>query len=797
MDALRQDLRYAMGSLRRAPFVYVLAALSLAVGIAANSAIFSAVDVFLFRPLPYEGAERIVRVHGTNEERGWTETDVSLPNLLDLRAESDVVDLAVFSGESYNVSTSDRPVWLPGMRVSHNYFDVLAVQPALGRVFLPEEERAGADGVVVLTHGAWQTLGGDPSMVGATVLVDAAPRTVVGVLPESFRVMGSDVRMFTPLGVTGEEHRGSQSYNGIGRIRDGATMDEARSELSRIAAGLEELYPETNRSLGVQVITLQDDLFDETFRLASTIVTVAVLFVLLIACVNVANLLLARAADRGREIAVRAALGAERFRISRQLFLESLVLAAVAGIGGLLLSIWGIRGLVSIMPPYFPRVEEIGLDGRVVAFTAVIALGAGVLFGLVPAIQASRPDLRGALGEGARGGGAGEARARLRRGLVVAEIALAMVLLVSAGLMIRGYVHVRSIDPGFRTEDVLTFRTALPAARYDSAAETTAFFRDAVTRLGALPGVERAGAAQVIPWAGSWNTYYSIPGEPEVELASRPIARYFSITPGFLETLEIEVLSGRGFTEADREDATLVALVSRNLAELHWPDEDPVGRQVELSSGPREIVGVVEDTHTNRPDEAPPRTIYLAAAQTAPAAMTFVVRAERDPGALAGAARSAIAGIDPDQPIYSVQTYERIIEFNIGGEIIIAQLLGIFAVIALLLAVVGVYGVLAYSVTQRTRELGIRGALGADRGDLVRMVVRQGTVLGVVGVGIGLVLAALSSRALSVFLFGISALDPLVFAAVTAALLMAAVTASWLPARRAAAVEPIVALRAE
>lgn len=797
MDPLLQDIRYAFRALRNAPFVYVLAALSLAVGIAANSSIFSAVDVFLFRPLPYDDPDRILRIWSTNEERGWMQNNLSVPDALDLRESSDVVDVAVYDGESFNVSTAERPVWLPGLRVSHNYFDVFDVRPALGRSFLPEEERAGANQVIVLSHGAWQELGGDPGLVGSTLLVDAAPHTVVGVLPESFEVVGSDVRIFKPLGVTGEEHRGSHAHQGIGRVREGATLAEARSELSRIAAGLEELYPETNRAVGVNVVRLQDALFDEEFKLASTIVSVAVLFVLLIACVNVANLLLARAADRGREIAVRSALGAGRFRISRQLLIESLILAAIAGALGLVLTVWGIRGLVSIMPAYFPRLDEIGLDLRVVGFTGVIALGAGVLFGLAPALQAARADLRGALTDGDRGGGASAGRTRLRRGLVVAEISLAMVLLVAAGLMIRGYVHVRSIDPGFRTEGVLTFRTALPEARYETDEAQAEFYDDAVARLAALPGVESAGAAHVVPWQGTWNTYYSVPGEPEVEPTRRPLARYYVITPGFLETMDIEVVSGRSFTDADREGSTRVALVSRNLAERHWPGEDAVGRQVVLSSGPREIVGVVEDTHSNRPDQSAPTTLYLASAQSPVSAMTFTLYSEGDPASLTSAARAAIADLDPDQPIYAVQTYERIVEDRIGGEVIIAQLLGIFAAVALLLAVVGVYGVLAYSVSQRTRELGIRGALGADRPDLVRMVVRQGAVLGLIGVGIGLVLAAAASRTLTTFLFGTSAWDPLVFAGVTLSLLAAAVVASWVPARRAASVDPVVALKVE
>lgn len=797
MDALLQDLRYALRSLRNAPFVYVLAALSLAVGIAANSSIFSAVDVFLFRPLPYHQPDQMVRIWGTDTERGWTRNSVSVLNGLDLRDESDVVDVATFTGESYNVSTAERPVWLQGLRVTYNFFRVYGVQPMLGRGFLPEEERAGADKVIVLSYGAWQDLGADPELVGSTLLVDATPRTVVGVLPESFEVVGRDVRAYTPIGVTGEEHRASRSYQLEGRIREGSTLEEARSELGRMVAGLAEQYPEANRGLGVNVVRLKDALFDETFRLASTIVSVAVLFVLLIACVNVANLLLVRAADRGREIAVRAALGAGRFRISRQLLIESLILAAIGGVLGLVLTVWGIRGLVAIMPDWFPRLDEIGLDPRVVAYTGVIALGAGVLFGLAPAWQAARTDLRGALTEGGRGGGAGEGRARLRRGLVVAEIALAMVLLVAAGLMIRGYVHVTTIDPGFRTEGVLTFRTSLPEARYTTGEERIEFWDRAVDGLAALPGVDGAGAAQVVPWRGNWNTYYSVPGEPEVELTRRPVSRYYVVTPGFMETMDIDLVSGRGFTDTDREGSTPVAVVSRNLAERHWPGEDVVGKQIDPGSGPLEIVGVAEDTRTNRPDNAAPVTFYLPEAQNPTAAMSFVLHSEGDPASLTSAARGVIRGLDPDQPIYSVMTYDRIIEEQIGGEVIIAQLLGIFAVIALLLAVVGVYGVLAYSVSQRTRELGIRGALGADAPVLVRMVVRQGTVLGLVGVGVGLVLAAAASRTLTTFLFGISAWDPLVFGAVAAALLTAAVLASWVPAKRAAAVDPVVALKAE
>jgi len=798
LDRIHHDLRLAARTLIRSPGVFAIAVLSLAIGIGANTTIFSAVDVFLLRPLPYPEAERIVRVWSTDSERGWTEAGLSAPDFLDLRRESRAVDVALHTGASFNVSGGEEPERLTGQLVSANLFGVLGVQPALGRGFLAEEEVRGAHRVVVLGDALWQRrFGGDPGVIGTALLLDGEPYTIVGVMPPDFRFLDDRIELWAPLSFDGTESRLYSAGAGIGRIRPGFSLEQAQAELSRIAAGLAAAYPDTNGSTGVRLEGLRDDLYNEYFRRAAAIVSTAVAFVLLIACANVANLLLARAATREREIAVRAALGAGRFRIVRQLLTESVLLSLCGGGLGLLLSVWGVRALVGIMPPFFFGIERIGIDGRVLAYTLGISVLAGILFGLAPALHASRPDLRESLKEGGRGSTIGGRRGRLRGALVGGEIALALVLLVAAGLLIKSYIGLSGSDLGFRSAGVMTFRIALPEAKYADSTAVIAFQERLVEQLGTLPGVEAAGAATGLPTTGMSSTYYTIEGEPPPPEGREPTVNFRGVTEGYFAALGIPLLSGRLFDERDRPESPPVVVVNRAFVERHWPGGDALGRRIVLSSGPREIVGVVGDVREWGPDNEPPAAIFLPIGQRAYRNVAFLLRTAGDAAALTGAARGAVAELDPDLPLYQALTMDEHLAEGMSDDAILARLLGIFGGIAVVLAVIGVYGVMAYSVAQRTQEVGIRMALGAQAGSIQALVLRQGAKLAAAGAAIGLLLALAVTRTLSAFLVGVSPFDAVTFAAVTLAILAAALAASWVPARRATRVDPLIALRTE
>ncbi len=796
MDALLRDLRFALRSLRRSPGLVTVAVLSLALGIGANTTIFSAVDVFMLRPLPYDHASDLVQIWATSPERGWTSASVSPLDIQDFRRESRTLDIAAYNGRSFNLSGVDRPERLRSLQVMDDFFRILRVAPAVGRTFLPDETQPGHGQVAVLSHGLWQRrFGGDPDILGRTIRLNGEPYTVVGVMPQDFRVVGETVDLWTPLVVSGTEQRGWHYLRAVGRLQPGQTLDGARREMSALAARLAAAFPDSNHGIGVSLVPLHHQLYDETFRTATAIAMTSVVLVLLIACANVANLLLARASGRAREVAVRTALGAGRLRIMRQMLTESLAIAAGGGLLGLAFSVAGIRGLRAIMPAWFPRVEEVGLDGRVFVFTLFITALTGVLFGLAPALQSARVDLRDTLTEGGRGGGAGRRRGRLRRGLVVAEMALALVLLISAGLLVRGFANLRTVDLGFDTVDVLTFSVALPSSRYPDKEKTGRFYRDARARLAAIPGVEAVGATTVLPFQGNNSAYYSIVGEPAPEPGRRPIVSIRSVLPGYFAAMGIVVARGRVFDDHDDANGRPVALVNEAMVRRHWPDGGAVGQQIRMGDTNYEIVGVVHDTREFGPDSDAPALVYTPTLQEETGGMSFALRIRGDVGAIAAAVRARIQAIDPDEPVFALRTMEEALQQETGGNTIMAKLLAIFGLIALVLAVVGVYGVMAYNVSQRTHEIGIRGTLGAGRGDITRMVLRQGAFIAGIGSLIGLALAAAVTRTLSAFLYGVSAFDPVTFTGVTLALCIAATLASYIPARRAAAVDPMIALR--
>ena len=798
MDTLLADLRFAVRSLLKSPGVFAIAALSLALGIAANVTIFAAVDAFLLRPLPYPEPERIVQLWATNTERGWDRSSISLPDFVDWREQSRTMDVAAYSNVSFNLSGGDEPERVTGLRVSANMFGVLGVRPTLGRGFVPEEEQVGRDRVVVVTDALWhRRFGGNPRIVGETILLDGERYTVVGVLPADFRFGSPELELWAPLSRSGTELRSSRPLEVLGRMRPGVTIDRARAELVSIARRLAQAYPEQNKGMSATVISLFDEIYDPTFRLAATICTVAVAFVLLIACANVANLLLARAASRSRELAVRSALGASRGRIARQLLTESLVLALVAGSLGLVLSVWGVRVFKGIMPPDVPRVESIGIDARVLAYTLAISLGAGLLFGIAPALQASRSDLNSTLREGGRSGAMGMRRGRLRASLVVAEVSLALVLLIAAGLLIKSSVRLQTVELGFEPANVLTLRLTLPQQQYGDSVKTVAFHEQLLERVRALPGVTAAGGTTVLPLRGGAGAFYRVEGEPVPEPGREPVVQVRSVTPGYFDAMRIPLVRGRDIGQRDGHGALPIAVINEALARKHWPGRDPVGQRLVFQSGAREIVGIVENTRDFGPDDDAPEMVYFSALQRNPVSLNLVIRTTADPAALTSTVRAQVAALDPNLAIYAIATMPEVVRRSLQGDMIMTKLLGTFGAIALLLAVIGVYGVMAYSVSQRTQEVGVRMALGARGPDILRLILRQGLTLAAAGVVIGLLLAAGTTRALAAFLHGVSTFDWTIFGGVTAALVLSAVVASLIPASRATKVDPLVALRAD
>ena len=795
MDSFLADVRYSLRTMRKSPGVIAVAVLSLGLGIAANVTIFSAVDVFMLRPLPYPHAEQLVHVYSTVPERGWTYNVLSIPDFLDYREQSRTVDIGVSYGHDVNVSGEGRPERLDGERASWNYFKVLQVSPILGRTFTADEERAGNDRVAIISYGLWQRrFGGDSAAIGSTLQLDGVPHTVVGVLPPKFRFYQDPTDIWTPLGLTGDESRGSHYISPVGRLRPGATLQQANAEIATIADGLAREYPETNRGWGGGVRELRRQIYSDEFRMGSLISSVAVAFVLLIACANVANLMLARVAGRTREITVRGALGAGRGRIARQLLTEAMMLSVAGGLVGLGLSVFGIRGLVALMPPWFPRVNDIGINLRVLGFAALVTIATGVVFGLAPALQSARLNFNDALKEAGRGA-VGPGGHRLRRILVVVEVALALVLLVSSALLVQGFLRLQTADYGWNKQHVLISRLALPEASYRDSEAVAMFYRELLPALSAIPGVESVSGTTLLPMQGNSNTFFEIPGRDIGSLRDRPLTEIRTVFPDYFATMDTPLLRGRAFSEQDAIDAPAVAVVNEELAERYWPGEDPVGQQIVLNDRTYTVVGEAHNTLDNGPYPRP--MTFRSAFQFPRRNMSLLMRTRGAPSTVVDGVRSVVLRLDPNLPIYGVTPMAEMMKEERGGDTIMAKIMAVLAGVALVLAVVGVYGVMAYSISQRTREMGIRIALGAGRGNVRALVMRQGAALAVIGIVSGIGVALLVTRSLATFLFGVSPFDPTVFGAVALVLLLASVGATYLPARRATEVDPIEALRAE
>jgi len=807
LDDLRRDVRFGLRSLRRSPAFTVVALLCLALGIGANAALFSVLNAVLLRPLPYPQPERLVRVYETWGEKGLTGS-VSVPNYHDWMEQSTAFEtLAAWQPASRNLQEGGNAERIRTVEATPNLFRMLRARPLRGRVFSPGQDESGRSQAVVIGEPLWRRrFGADPSLVGRAIQLDGSPYLVIGILPAaaSFPPLtreGVDAWLVRAANPRMDSSRGSHFLAVTGRLKPGVSLKQASAQLEQIAARIARTYPEQQAGRSVQLMGLRESLVGKTPRTALLILLGAVFLVLLIACANVANLLLARAAVRQREVAVRLALGASRSRLVRQLLVESLVLALGGALLGLLLARWALAVLTPLVRVALPLSGGVPLDGRVFLFLLAVAAFSGVAFGLVPALQAARGEVRGGLVEGGRttsGGG----QQRFRNGLVVAEIALSLVLLVGAGLLLRGFLKVSGTEAGFVSQGVLTAHVAVPTS---TPRVVPRFYRPLLERVRALPGVRSAAVISMLPIQEAWtNASYNVEGRPVPPLPQQPVAEIRMASPGFFNALGIPLLRGRDFTERDGEKGLNLAVVNEVLVRQQFPGENPLGRRIIMGGDMKlEIVGVVGAVHQAGLDQAPLAEVYLpyAGAEGDYGELlgdaALVVRTAGAPGGLTPGVRRAVRAVDPGVPIYKVLTMDQVISDSLASRRLNLWLLALFAGIALALSAAGLYGVISYLVAQRTREIGMRMALGAQTRDVIGLVMRQGSRLTAAGIAAGLLGALALTRWLESLLDGVSSRDPLTFTGIAALLVAVALLASWLPARRAARVEPIVAIRNE
>ena len=801
METLIQDVRYAARSLRRSPGFTLIAMLTLALGIGANTAIFSVVNGVLLRPLAYSNPDRLVMIWGHHE--GIGHEAASLPDFLDWREQGTAFEgMAAVANTRFDVTGDGEPERIEAALTTANFFHVLGVTPALGRAFNPDEETSGRDRVVVLSHGFWERrFGSRADVVGRTITLSGLPYTVVGIAPAGFK-FGNPSDLWAPLRTDTTRGRRADFLAVVGRLGPGTTLDQAQAQMTTIGRALEAQYPESNTGWSPELVSLKEQIVGG-IRPALLIFMGAVGLVLLIACANVANLMLMRAAAREREMAIRAALGAGRKRIVRQMLTESLVISLLGGALGLLLAAWGMSALGAAQTGSIPRLEESGVDGRVLLFTLLLSIVTGLLFGLAPALRLVRGKTQASLREGARGASGGIGVHQLRGALVLAEVALALVLLVGAGLLIRSFDRLSQVNPGFDSHAVISAQVVLPRVRYAESASQLAFFDQLLQSARAMPGVESAALASDAPLSGGGNYLsFEVAGRPQPSSSAVQDAEVLVTGPDYFRTLRIPLRSGRVFATQDDARATKVAVINGAMARRYWPGGDPIGARITLgdpadSASWRTVVGVVGDVRQNALNDDPYPQLFLPLAQTPQRSMLLLARTTGDPAALAAPIRRAVVSLDSDLPVSDVRTLDDRLQQSIAQPRVSMLLLGLFALMALVLAAVGIYGVLSYTVTQRTRELGIRMALGAESNSVLKMVISQAMAPAIVGVLVGLAGAWGATRLMSTLLFGVSATDPLTFAAVALFLLAVALVASWVPARRATRVDPLVALRAE
>ena len=797
------DLRYALRQLIKAPSFTAVAILTLALGIGACTAIFSVVNAVLLRPLNYPEPDRIVSIRETNLPQ-FPVFSVSPPNYLDWEKQTKSYEyLAAYTGGDLNLTGDGEPQQLSGLKATAHYFDVYGVKPILGRMWLPEEDAQGKDHVVVLSYHFWQRVfGGAADVVGRSIQLNGEPYTVVGIAQVGFGLT-SKVEAWTPLAFKPEETannaRGDHYINVVGRLRPGVTVAQARAELELLATQLAKQYPDSNKGWGIFLMLSQDYIVRDVKPVLYTLLG-AVGCVLLIACANLANLLLARASARSREISIRAALGASRARLVRQLLTESVVLAVGGGVAGVILARWGLDALLALAPSSLPRISEIHLDSGVLIFSLALSIITGLVFGIAPAWLAARADVNEALKQGTRGSTEGGARGRLRSALVVLEVTFALMLLGGAGLLARSFMQLAHVDPGFTPENATLLQLSLPQKKYAMPEQQTAFADALLERVKVLPGVQWAGITHSMPLLGGYVLTFSIEGRPPIAPSDQPSASYYAVTPDYFRAMGIRLIRGRTFTPRDDAKAPRVAIINEAFARQFFPNEDPIGKRIDIDLGPdawREIVGIVGDIKQNGPDQATSAQSYEPFAQKPFNSIDLVIRTKGAPAALLGALRPAVYAVDKDQPIGVIRPLEEIMADSIARQRFAMTLLSVFSGVALVIAAVGIYGVMAYNVVQRTGEFGIRMALGAQQRDVLRLVLMQGGKLIGLGLVIGLAATLAVSRAMGSMLFNTSAYDPLTLAAITVLLAAVALVACFFPANRATKVNPIEALRAE
>ena len=816
METLRQDLSYGFRTSFKSPGFTAVAILSLAIGIGANSAIFSVINALLLRPLPYQDADRLAilwqRSPGLNVAQDW----FSPGQCLDVKAENQVFEqVAVTIGASFNLTGQGGPEHVDGARVTSSLFPLLGAKAALGRVLLPEEDSPGKPATVILSHGFWRRrFGGDPQVIGKTLVLSGSSFEIVGVMQPGFSltkevmltvnaIERADVLLPLPMSEGARTNRGNEDFNIFAKLKPGVSLAQAQADMDVIAGRMKQRYPENypaHGGLTISVVPLLKQVVGE-IDLALYVLLATVGFVLLIACANVANLLLARATVRQKEIAIRAAVGASRARIARQLLTESALLALTGGMLGMVIALGAVEALRAFGPENIPRLNEIGADGRVVAFTFFISMLTGIVFGLAPALRASRVDLYETLKEGGRGADRGHGRHMTRKLLVVFEVALSLIVLICAGLLIRSYRRVVNAHPGFDSRNVHAMRLSLPGARYSTPESIVGFFRQVGERLERTPGVESVGTSYSLPMSAvafAWEPI-TIEGYVPPTAQDTIISNVRIINPGYFDVMRIPLKLGRYFTGQDIKGAQETVIVNEALAERFWPNEYPIGKRLQRGeSGPwRTVVGVISDTKEYSAEKEPPIAVYYPAEQVIARNMYLVIRTTSDPVPMTAAIVKEIQAVDPEMPVYDVGSMDQRLYGSLARQRFSMFLLGVFALIALILAAIGVYGVMAYSVSQRTHEIGVRIALGARPDAILRLVIRQALILAALGIAIGLVGAFALTRVMSSLLFGVSATDLLTFVITSLLLGSIALMASYIPARRAAKVDPIAALQHE
>jgi putative ABC transport system permease protein len=805
MQSLWQDLRYGARMLLKKPGFTLIAVITLALGIGANTAIFSVVNAVLLRPLPFKEPERLMMIRETKLPQ-FSEFAVATGNFMEWVKQNTAFERLVgIRPVTVNLADPGNPELLKGLSVTSGFCAMLGVQPQLGRDFLPEEAQPGRNNVVLLSHQLWQRrFGGDPKIVNQTIPLDGQSYTVIGVMPAGFQFLNRESEVWTLIALTAQDaqnHGGHSLGRVIGQLKPGVSPDQARAELSAIEGRLAAQFPIV-QGWNVRFWSLLEFTV-RSIKPALLVLLVAVAFVLLIACVNVANLLLSRATTRQKEIAVRTALGADRARIVRQLLTESVLLSLVGGASGLLLAKWGTDFLLRLAPADLPRLSDVALDGRALAFTAAITLLTGVIFGLVPALQASRPNLNEVMKDAGRASTEGGQRQWVRGALVVLEVASALVLLVGAGLLIRSFWQLQKVDPGFRTDNAMTMKISLPKRKYPDDPQVVAFYQQLLEKVKALPGVQAAGATSLIPISDNdFVIAFEAEDQPPLPTGAMQSANYFSVSADYFKTMGIPLLRGRYINERDTADASHVAVINEKLAKKIFPNQDPVGKRITFDDRAKkpdwyEIVGVVGDVKNYGLDQATTMQIYEPFTQQPFSSMSLVARAAGDPTAMTTAIRNEVLSLDKEQPVANVVTFNQLLSVSIAQRQFSMLLLGVFAAAALLLAAVGIYGVLSYAATQRRNEIGIRMALGAGQREILRLVVGQGMRLTMIGISTGLAAAFALTRLMSTLLFGVSATDPLTFTLISLLLASVALPACYLPARRATKVDPMVALRCE